>query len=75
MGIERAKALETFQGFAYIVNAALGGKQPKPLQNEAQAKAAFAGIFGKNSVADTGAVDPFTGLEETFTKLDKVDGN
>lgn len=67
--------METFQGFAFIVNAALGGKQPTPLQDEAQAIASFAGIFGNKSVAQSETADPFAGLEETFARIDKVNGN
>lgn len=55
-----------------MVNAALGGKQkPKPLENEAQARAAFGSIFGPQSVSQIeGGVDPFAGLDETFAKME-----
>ena len=72
LGIERARATENFQALAYVVSAALGGKKNSaPIENEAQAVARFAGIFGNNAVSQTGDIDPFKGLDETFEKLDK----
>ena len=71
LGFEKSKSTEFTQSLIYVVNAALGGsKKSKPTQDEFQAHAAFANMFGKGSVQSVGEQDIFSGLEDTFTNMD-----
>lgn len=71
LGFEKARSTEFTQALIFVANAALGGsKKSRPTQDEFQAHAAFANLFGKGSVQSTGGEGIFNGLEETFTVLD-----
>ena len=56
VGHEQAKSAQDYSNLASVVSQALGGKgptggsAPPPLKNTAEAKQAFAGIFGVKSV-------------------------
>lgn len=72
LGFEKSKSTEFTQALIFVVNAALGGgnKGSKPTQDEFQAHAAFANLFGKGSVQTASNDAIFEGLDKTFEVLD-----